>query len=370
MGLRIRTGEMDKFKECMGNNCGYELQEIKVYLTKTCNSRCIMCAGGDDTDTASEITREELGRIIGESKQLGLRRVKLFGGEPTLRKDLSDIISDCTSLGIESQLTSNGLLINAQKASELVSAGLGGLVLSIDSVYPGLNDYIRGVEGSYERVIGALKAVDSERRKQKTRLRIHVNSVVMRLNYFQLPKLVRFCLENKVDGLSLNPVTPNPRLNSRAKDISLLFPSEGDISIYNEEVVPEVLSMGVAEKFGLTESYLYFFGQDKRSLSNATRGYFVERFLNGCTCLKPWYYANINQKGEMIGCKHLQNCEEYAIIGSLRKQSVNELWNSDRYRNFRAKCKDPLHYFQDCISCCYPYAVTNSEINIRLNNGQ
>lgn len=82
------------------------------------------------------LSTEEIVRIASLFVANGVRKIRLTGGEPTIRKDLLDIVSRLSALGLDSLgMTSNGIALS-RKLPDLVKAGLTGLNVSLDTLDP------------------------------------------------------------------------------------------------------------------------------------------------------------------------------------------------------------------------------------------
>jgi radical SAM protein with 4Fe4S-binding SPASM domain len=175
----------------------------------------------------------------------------------------------------------------------------------------------------------------------------------------------------KVDKVSLNPITPDsPAKDGCQKDLTIHFPTREEVVAYNRDIIPQMLADGSAMKFGLTEQHLQVFGVTDEEIDSAMRGLMVDSLLRGNLCFKPWYFANINQDSKLIACNHVKECPEFPI-GDLKEHSILELWNSEKYKAFRQKCKTPLDSFKSCSYCCFPYAIHNQKLNEKLRkNGK
>ena len=105
---------------------GRHIQYLRLSLTDRCNFRCGYCSVSNYEDGDRILTRAEIRRVIAAFAGLGVRRVRLTGGEPTLRREVVEIVADVRSTaGIEEvALTTNG-----HRLAELV----GPLHASIDS---------------------------------------------------------------------------------------------------------------------------------------------------------------------------------------------------------------------------------------------
>jgi cyclic pyranopterin phosphate synthase len=112
--------------------------KLRVSVTDTCDIRCYYCmpqAGRVFTPRAGLLSVDEIERLVRIGVNLGLRKIRLTGGEPLVRKDLSTLISRLMRIdGVESiALTTNGVLL-AERAQELYDAGLRRINVHLDSM--------------------------------------------------------------------------------------------------------------------------------------------------------------------------------------------------------------------------------------------
>lgn len=133
---------------------------LRLSVTDRCNFRCIYClpAEGMPWMPREEILSfEEMARLVTVFSEMGIRRVRITGGEPTLRKDLVDLVRLLSDLGLdEIALTTNGLKLETL-AEPLSSAGLTRLNVSLDSLDEGcFSELTRGA--SLERVLRGIRA--------------------------------------------------------------------------------------------------------------------------------------------------------------------------------------------------------------------
>ncbi len=113
---------------------------LRVSVTDRCNLRCLYCMppeGIVPSEHRDILTYEEIIRIIEIGAGLGVRKVRLTGGEPLTRKNISFLISSIKKIrGIEDlSLTTNGILLE-KYAAEIAAAGLDRINVSIDSFDP------------------------------------------------------------------------------------------------------------------------------------------------------------------------------------------------------------------------------------------
>lgn len=113
---------------------------VRVSVTDRCNFRCVYCLPEEGLSWIPRkelLSYEELVRIVRVMATMGVRRVRLTGGEPTVRRDLGDLVQALAAIpGIEDlSLTTNGHLL-APIAGELARRGLHRVNISIDSLDP------------------------------------------------------------------------------------------------------------------------------------------------------------------------------------------------------------------------------------------
>ena len=111
--------------------------DLRVSVTDRCNIRCSYCMPLDVTFKPREemLTFEEIARVVAVAAGLGVRSVRLTGGEPLVRRDIDDLVRRLVAIdGIdEVALTTNGILLG-QQAAGLAAAGLMRLNVSLDSL--------------------------------------------------------------------------------------------------------------------------------------------------------------------------------------------------------------------------------------------
>ncbi|MEX2291959.1 MAG: GTP 3',8-cyclase MoaA [Mycobacteriales bacterium] len=112
--------------------------DLRLSLTDRCNLRCTYCMPAQGLDWLAKpelLTDDELVRLVGVLAGMGVRTVRLTGGEPLLRPGLPGLIARLASLGVALSLTTNGLGL-ARQAQALRDAGLRRVNISLDSLRP------------------------------------------------------------------------------------------------------------------------------------------------------------------------------------------------------------------------------------------
>ena len=110
---------------------------LRISVTDRCNLRCIYCNPLDDCDFIEHkeiLTFEEIRRIVRLFADCGIRKIRLTGGEPLVRRNITQLVRQLTAIaGVqELSLTTNGVLLETA-AAELKAAGLQSVNVSVDS---------------------------------------------------------------------------------------------------------------------------------------------------------------------------------------------------------------------------------------------
>jgi cyclic pyranopterin phosphate synthase len=138
---------------------GRRIVYLRLSLTDRCNFRCSYCAPAVADRAGDPVARADLARLVRVFARLGIRRVRLTGGEPTLRPDLLDIVRDVFATpGIEEvALTTNGHLLGSL-ALRLREAGVSRLNVSLDTLDPARLQRISGRAATLERIVSGIEA--------------------------------------------------------------------------------------------------------------------------------------------------------------------------------------------------------------------
>lgn len=162
---------------------GRPLRDLRISVMDRCNFRCPYCMpahtfhdGYRFLKSAERLSFEEIVRLTRLASLLGLKKLRITGGEPLLRPNLADLIGDLSTLpGIEDiALTTNGVLL-AKYATELKAAGLSRITVSLDSLDPAV---FQQMSGGFDGVQQVLEGIDAAVRAGLTPLKI--NAVVQR----------------------------------------------------------------------------------------------------------------------------------------------------------------------------------------------
>ncbi len=168
---------------------GRRISYLRLSLTDRCNFQCSYCAPAGAEACDDLLARPDLARLVRIFAALGVRRVRLTGGEPTLRRDLLDVARDVRATpGIEEiALTTNGHLL-AALARPLREAGVSRLNVSLDTLDPDRLHALSGRAATLGRILDGIAAAAAA---GFTAVKLNV-VVVAGVNDGELGDLVRF----------------------------------------------------------------------------------------------------------------------------------------------------------------------------------
>lgn len=165
---------------------GRPLRDLRVSVNKECNLRCTYCHLEGGAMTGGGITPTEFGRIARLAASVGIRRLKITGGEPTLRPDLVPIVAAVRPHMEEVSMVTNGLLL-PRIATDLQAAGLDRVNISMDTPHPERYRAITRGGDVRKAMAGVAAAVAARLRPVK------VNMVVLKgFNESDVPAMVRY----------------------------------------------------------------------------------------------------------------------------------------------------------------------------------
>ena len=173
---------------------GRSIEYVRLSVTDRCDLRCSYCIpkgfkGFEEPD--HWLTFDEIERVIGIFGKLGVKRIRLTGGEPLVRKDMPILSARLAALpGIEDLSLSTNATRLDKHAAELKAAGVSRINVSLDTLRP--ERFKEITQGKLDKVMAGLMAA-----KQAGLNPIKINMVVMAgVNDDEVEDMVEFCLEH------------------------------------------------------------------------------------------------------------------------------------------------------------------------------
>jgi MoaA/NifB/PqqE/SkfB family radical SAM enzyme len=324
----------------------FPCRNVVLELTYRCNLTCDFCylrveeeKRGRVIEKKNELTYEEIGEII---RALPRRsNVTFVGGEVTIKDKFWDLV-DLAARRHRVTIGTNAVLFTPQICDRIVRAGVRMIGTSIDGPED-VHDAIRG-RGNFAKTCTNVRRILEGRREVKRDFpRINLNCVMIPENIPRLAEVIDVAHDVGFDSCSfqiLDPSLSRSGINLR-NDIVEAEPWAQNLPLVNREVFSA--SLDAVERRARTVGVSYNF-VPLRTKAEVLDFYAGKFAYEDYTCSVPWTTTRISPTGDMFPCLNYR-------IGNLRQQSLNALWNSGPYREFRNRMK-PRGLYQSCAGCC------------------
>jgi radical SAM protein with 4Fe4S-binding SPASM domain len=327
------------------NGSTKELGLVSFRITPLCNLRCVMCGQRGETGIFKQMDlNKESQKILGldEYKKLlsdiFARKEPLlyfWGGEPLLYPHIFELARFVTSGGHVFTINTNGTLL-AKNAEQIVRDKWVGIFVSLDG-FEHTNNQIRG-EGSYQKVVEGLKAIQEEKKRQNSNLPyVGVVSVVSKLNYLELEQHVTAL---KDYGLSWHIINLGTYFNNTIGNKHTAFMREkfdveakcwkGFANGYNEGIDGEKFIEILARVQKINNGYPIITVPVIKA-EKIDQYYKDLEFVVRSNCICPWIYSNIDYNGDVHFCA---DYPDY-VIGNVREQNFWDIYNNEKAMKFR-----------------------------------
>ena len=292
-------------------------------VTRECNLKCSHCyINAADRKLENELTTEEGKQLIDQICDISRPLLILSGGEPLLRQDIYELIKYGSSKGLKMGLGSNGSLIDDAVAKKLKSAGITTVSISIDSHIAAQHDDFRGVVGSWEKAINAIKAL------RANNVLVQVNTTLTHDNYDQIDNIMSLSESLGVENFHLFFLIPT----GRGVKIDDITPQK------YEDMITNTFAKVHKHRLNVRPSCAPQFMRIAQGM-----GLNMRQWIRGC--IAGMYYCRIYPNGDITPCPYLP-----IKIGNVREKTFKEIWqNADMFKILR----DPNTLTGKCGECDY-----------------
>jgi cyclic pyranopterin phosphate synthase len=147
----------------LSDKFGRAITDLRISITDRCNYKCVYCRTGNEGALYGDLPFADYFRMARVLAGLGIKKIRLTGGEPLLRKGVVDFVRELATLRdsdgqpLDLAMTTNGHLLAAM-AQPLKDAGLTRITVSMDAVDPDRFARITRVSNGYDRVLAGIRA--------------------------------------------------------------------------------------------------------------------------------------------------------------------------------------------------------------------
>ncbi len=159
-------------------------------LTHRCPLQCPYCSNPLElTKKSSELSTDAWKQVLSQAARLGVIHVHFSGGEPTARKDITELMAHARDAGLYTNLITSGVLMNEGRLDALLDAGLDHLQLSIQDLESPNADRIGGYQGGHEKKLALAREVRARGAA------LTINAVVHRQNVENVAAIIDLAVE-------------------------------------------------------------------------------------------------------------------------------------------------------------------------------
>lgn len=322
----------------------FELDEVKIKITDRCNLRCPKCnhwtlARKQSPDQTAPLSTDEWLDVARQVVDLGARKIKFSGGEPSLHPALAELVRFFSHHGLRCSMTTNGTLLASGLARDLVAAGMAHFRVSLDSPDADTHDRMVGLTGAFARVQAGIRAVNQAASSDGRLVKVTLNTLVTRLNVFRLEELIGQAAELKVRAVNLLRFHPSHLPESTVDDMSL---GAQETNRYREDILPRLVAVGRSAGVEVLPT-----GYRERA-DGGLEDMHLER-CDAVPCFDAWFRAAVFPAGDMYVCCHSRHPLLY--FGNVRDQRLEDMLKGPRGEAVRRVCRAPGLKIPDCRNC-------------------
>ncbi len=317
---------------------------VLAELTHRCPLQCPYCSNPVDLERAGqELTTDEWRKTLTELAQIGVLQIHFSGGEPTVRKDLAEIVRHANDVGLYTNLITSAVLLTREKLKDLADAGLSHIQISFQGSETIVADRVAGLAKSHD------KKIQVARWARELDLPLTVNAVMHRQNLHQLSDVIQMAVDLDADRLEVANVQ---YYGWALKNRAALMPTLQQI----EDCTRIVEDAQTRLKGTLAIDYVvpdYYAIRPKKCMGGWGRQFF-----------------NISPSGKVLPCHAAETITGLAF-DSVRDHSIAWIWeNSEALNRYRGTgwmpepCRSCDHREEDYGGCrCQAFALTGDAGN-------
>ncbi|MHA2060172.1 MAG: radical SAM protein [Candidatus Ranarchaeia archaeon] len=215
---------------------------MDLALTYRCNNDCSHCYNPAERrtwDTSKELTTEQWKQVLDRLLDLSIPHVTFTGGEPTLRKDLVELVQYAEEIGIIAGLVTNGRLLTKDLVKSLVDAGIDYVQITLESHLPEVHDKMVGVKGAWKETVQGLDNFIP------TDVYTITNTTLTQLNRAEIGKTVEWLASKGQTNFAMNGLIYSGQGKTIADDIAI---PEEDL----DDILTDVLMVANSHDMRLT----------------------------------------------------------------------------------------------------------------------
>ncbi|HEV7718245.1 MAG TPA: pyrroloquinoline quinone biosynthesis protein PqqE [Arsenicitalea sp.] len=297
---------------------------VLLELTHRCPLQCPYCSNPVEMERSNaELTTDEWKKVLTELAEIGVLQVHFSGGEPTVRKDLVELVRHASDVGLYSNLITSAVLLTREKLAALAEAGLCHVQISFQGAEPELANRVAGFKNSHA------KKREAAIWTRELGLPLTVNAVMHRQNLHQIAEIIDLAVELDADRIEIANVQ---YYGWALKNRAALMPTLEQI----EESSRIVEEAAIRLKGILAIDYVvpdYYAIRPKKCMGGWGRQFF-----------------NITPSGKVLPCHAAETIAGLNFESVRSNHSIAWIWqNSEAFNRYRGTGWMP----EPCQSCAF-----------------
>ena len=314
-----------------------------ISISDRCNYNCIMCwvhslytdLSNPNIELSNFLSKkkaimglERFKKAVDDIKSLGTTDISLCGrGDPLVNKDVVEMVRYVKSKGMYCGITTNGGLLTEEKAEALLDAGLDSLTVSIAAGIPETYKKIHpnSTEERFYDIQNVLHYVSVSKKENQYHTSIAVDHVISTFNCDEIPEMIHYAAECKVQSISFMPVWTYDQITSfipNKEQRKRLYQIEAEINELSKR-------RGIIANYDFfTKKLSSFFEPSRRNpLENRKR---TKAYFSTHPCTIGYKFCLILADGRVLPC-----CASDLVMGNISEESFKDVWYSKDYNKFR-----------------------------------
>jgi len=318
---------------------------ILFELTHRCPLQCPYCSNPLQLEqAANELTTQQWSDLMEQAVEMGILQVHFSGGEPTVRRDLEDLVGKAEQLGLYSNLITSGVGLDDTRVGHLAGLGLKHVQISVQDSAEESANRIAGHRDGYGQKLAAAKAV------RRHNLPLTVNAPIHKMNIGHLPSIIDLAVDM---GASRMEVAHVQYYGWAYHNRASLMPKREQL-----ERATEVVERARERLKGVLV------------IDYVVPDYYARKPK---ACMGGWarQFLNVTPSGKVLPC-HAAESITALRFDNVKERSLTDIWrNSEAFEKYRGADWMP----EKCLSCprreidwggcrCQAFAITGDAANM------
>ncbi|MFC1515096.1 radical SAM protein [Candidatus Omnitrophota bacterium] len=313
------------------------IKQCDLIVTENCSLQCKMCHIWKHKRDDEKVSFREYADFMSSLRDFAGKdmQIQFVGGEPLLKKGITEMISYAAKQGFSTTMTTNGFLIDKKMADMLVETGLNTIGFSLESLNEEKHDFLRGVAGVHRRIMEALDYFGAH-----SALQLFISSIIMRNNLGGIVDLAEWAEKNERISFIYFQAIMQPFAMPESDDwyrddaCRSLWPDAEKAEVLLEDLISlKRRGYKIANHPGQLEVFKSYFKDPNL-------------FIKRTKCNLGYTSFTVLPDGNIFLCLSMEP------IGNIKTDRIDKVWSSQKAQNLRqqiAECRRNCKLMINCF---------------------